>query len=99
MQVITIADAVAANGNSDLILPVSYSGHPEAIVQVEITGTATVQILGRIDGDFSFVEVVAASSVDALQPISYFPELRATVSGWSSGTVTVKVLVGDSARA
>lgn len=99
MQVVTITNADNANGNYDLELPVSYKGHPEAVVQIEIGGTATVQILGAIDDDFSYVEVVAAVTANTLQPIAYMPKLRATVSGYSSGDVIVKVLVPESARA
>ncbi len=98
MQVITVTDLDNANGNYDVELAPAYRGHPEAVVQIEITGTATVQILGRIDDDFTFQEVIAATTADALQPISFIPQIRATVSGYSSGNVIVKVLIPESAR-
>lgn len=93
MQVLTITNGDNANGNYDLSLMPTYRGHPEAVVQIEISGTATVQILGRLGSDFSFVEVIAAVTANTLQPISFIPDLRATVSGYSSGDVIVKVLI------
>jgi len=98
MQVVTVTNADNANGSYDIEIPTSYSGHAEAVIQIEIGGTATVQILGALDDDFSYVEVVAAVTANTLQPISYIPKLRATVTGYASGDVIVKVLVGDSAR-
>lgn len=99
MQVVTITDLDNANGNYDVELPPAYRGHPEAVVQIEISGTATVQMLGAIEDDFSYVEVIAAVTANTLQPIAYIPKLRATVSGYSSGNVIVKVLIPEAARA
>jgi hypothetical protein len=99
MQVVTITNADNANGNYDIELPPAYRGHPEALVQIEISGTATVQILGALDDDFSYVEVVAAVTANTLSPVAYVPKLRATVSGYASGDVIVKVLIPQSARA
>jgi len=98
MQVIDITNLDNADGNYDLELSPAYRGHPEAVVQIEISGTATVQILGRLDGDFTPVEVIAAVTANTLQPIAYMPFLRATVSGYASGDVIVKVLVPESPR-
>lgn len=98
MQVIDITNLDNANGSYDLELSPAYRGHPEAVIQIEISGTATVQILGSLDGDFTPVEVIAAVTVNTLQPIAYMPLLRATISGYSSGNVIVKVLIPESPR-
>ena len=60
MKVTLIANALAANGNTDITLPPEYDGHAEAVLQTKITGTATVQILGRLSEDFEYVELLAA---------------------------------------
>ena len=99
MQVITIADAIIADTNTDIVLPNTYKGHPEAFIQVEISGTFTVQILGRLHPSASFVELVAADTANYIQPVAYMPEIRVTTSGGASTPVaSVYILIGDSAR-
>ncbi len=95
MQVNLIVEGAAANGSHTLTLPRGYKGQNEAVVQIEITGTATVTVNGRIQPDFSFSEVIPAVTVDTLQPISYIPELEVVISGYSSGTITVGVLTSE----
>ena len=92
MRVQTFVDEAAANGDTDVELYSAYEGQNEAIVQIEITGTASCQILGRLTPDFSWVEVVPAVTANTIQPITFMPELRATISGYSSGSVSVAVL-------
>lgn len=99
MQVLTITNGDNANGNYDLELMPAYRGHPEAVVQIEITGSATVTLQGRIDEDFTFQQIIAATTADVLQPISFIPQLRAVISGYTTGNVVVKVLIPESARA
>ena len=61
MQVITIADAVVADTNTDFELPNAYNVHPEAFIQIEISGTFTCQILGKLHAGASYVELIAKS--------------------------------------
>ena len=99
MQVIQIADAVIADTNTDIILPNAYKQHAEAFIQVEISGTFTVQILGRLDPTATFVELVAAATANYLQPVTYMPEIRITTSGGASTPVcSVWIMIGDSPR-
>jgi len=98
MQVVTIADAVVADTNTDFRLPPAYK-HPEAFLQVEISGTFTVQILGKLHADASYVELVAAATANYIQPIAYMPFLRVTTSGGASTPIcSAYVMVGDSVR-
>lgn len=101
MQVITIADAVTADTNTDFELPVgSYDEQPEAFLQVEISGTFTVQILGKLHADASYVELVAAATANYIQPVAYMPYLRVTTSGGASTPIcSVYAMVGQSPRA
>lgn len=94
-QLTIVADAVQANGDYIKELPAEYgSGHPEAVVQTKITGTATVTIYGRLSPDFAWVELVPAATADEISPITYLPEIRVEVTGYASGEVTVGVLTG-----
>lgn len=99
MQVITIADAVTTDANFDFEFPNAYSAHPEAFIQIEITSTFTVQILGKLHPDASYVELVAAVTADTIQPVAYMPFMRVTTSGGASTPIaSVYVMIGDSVR-
>ncbi len=99
MQVIQIADTVIADTNTDFILPNTYKGHAEAFIQIQISGTFTCQILGRLDPGASFVELIAAVTANTIQPVAYMPEIRVTTSSGSSTPVcNVWVMLSDSAR-
>lgn len=99
MQVLTIADAITADTNTDIVLPNAYGPHPEAFIQIEISGTFTVQILGRLHPDATFLELVAAVTADTIQPVAYMPEMRVTTSGGASTPIcSVYVMIGDSVR-
>ncbi len=98
MQVITIADAIVADTNTDFELPSSYK-HPEAFVQIEIDNTFTVQVLGKLHPDASYVELIAAVAVNTIQPVAYMPYMRVTTAaGASSPVCSVYVMIGDSVR-
>ncbi len=68
-----------------------YEACDELLVQIEITGTASISVEGCADDQLTPVEVVAAVSANALQPIAWVPWLRCAGS-ISSGTVTVSVV-------
>ena len=100
MQVITIVDATVADGNTDLELPPqSYDDHPEAFIQVEISGTFTVQILGKLHADASYVELIAAATANAITPVTYMPFIRVTTSGGASTPIaSVYAMIGSGPR-
>lgn len=95
-QVVTIADAVVADTNTDYSLPTAYM-HPEAFIQVEISGTFTVQILGKLHADATYIELVAAATANYIQPIAYMPLIRVTTSGGAATPIcSVYVMVGEA---
>ncbi len=97
-QVIPIADAVTADTNTDFELPLAYD-HPEAFIQIEISGTFTCQILGKLHADASYVELVAAVTANTIQPVTFMPFIRVTTSGGASTPIcSVYVMVGNSPR-
>jgi hypothetical protein len=100
MQVITIADAITANTNTDIELPPkAYDMHPEMFIQVEISGTFSVQVLGKLHESASYVELVAAASANYIQPVVYMPFIRITTSGGASTPVcSAYVMIGRSTR-
>lgn len=90
MIVETLA-TVNSDGNTDVEVDTSgYVGHPEAVLQVDVTGTITVQILGSLDGS-AFVEVLAASAADQLAAVVLLPHYRITVTGTSGGSAVIKL--------
>ncbi len=101
MQVIPIVEATVDDENNDLELPpVAYDAHPEAFIQIEISGTFTVQVLGKLHAGASYVELVAAVTVNTIQPITYMPFVRVTTSGGASTPVcSAYVMIGKSPRA
>jgi len=100
MQVITVADAIVADTNTDIQLPPkAYDHHPEAFLQIEISGTFTVQILGKLHADASYVELVAAVTANTIQPVAYMPFIRVTTSGGASTPIcSVYAMIGKSTR-
>lgn len=91
MKYKTLLGGVSANGSGTAVeLPRRGQGQDEALVQVEITGTATVAIEGRLNDSLSWVSLTSVSA-NGLVPVAFVPHLRATVSGYSSGTVTAQV--------
>jgi hypothetical protein len=100
MQVITIVDAVVADTNTDYELPVdSYDYHPEAFFQIEVSGTFTVQVLGKLHPDASYVELIAAGTVDLIQPVAIMPFIRVTTSGGAATPIcSVYVMLGRGPR-
>jgi len=100
MQVLTLADAIVADTNTDIELPAApYDRHPEAFIQIEISGTFTAQVLGKLHADASYVELVAAATANYIQPVAYMPYIRLTTSGGASTPVcSAWIMIGNSPR-
>lgn len=100
MQVITVADAIVADTNTDFEFPAqSYNEHPEMLLQIEISGTFTVQVLGKLHDDASYVELVAAVTANTIQPTVYMPFIRVTTSSGSATPIcSVFAMIGASPR-
>ncbi len=64
------------------VAQVAYSG-----------GTADVKLFGRIDSTFAFKEIHAFTADDAVE-IVLFPEMRAVITNYSSGTISLAVVGG-----
>ena len=94
MKVNTIA-TVSADGSTDVAVDnqSAYKRHPEGILQVAITGTMTIQVLGSLDGT-NYSEMIAASASGSITAIALVPFLRITASSTSGGTATI--LLGTS---
>lgn len=90
MIVETLAE-ISSDGSTDVEIDTSgYEEHPEAVLQIDITGTITIQVLGSLDG-VAFVEILAASASDQLSAVVLLPYYRFTASGTSGGDATVKI--------
>ena len=95
-----IVSAVVADTDTDVELPSgSYDIHPEAFLQVQISGTFTVQVLGKLHADAAYVELVAATTANYIQPVAYMPFLRFTTSGGAATPIlNAWVMAGKSPR-
>lgn len=85
-EVTTLLDAVGTTGAGAV-----YGGQTARVFAVEITDTATVQMQCSVDnvlwlplGD----PITATAGYESEAP---WPYMRANVTSWTSGTVTVKV--------
>lgn len=96
LEVLTAAAAVTTDTNTDFTVPNAY-GHTEMFIQVEITSTFSVQILGKLHTSASYVELVAVASANYIQPVAYMPFIRVTTSGGASTPIaSVYIMIGDS---
>jgi len=90
MHVRTLA-TIIADGSTDIEVETrGYDRHPEAILQIDVTGTITIQVLGSLDGS-AYTEVLAESAVDQLSAVVLLPFYRFTASGTSGGSAVVKI--------
>jgi len=90
-MIIETLATISADGSTDVEIDTSgYESHPEAVLQIDITGTITIQILGSLDG-VSFVELVAAAATDSLNAVVLLPFYRFTASATSGGSAVVKL--------
>lgn len=81
--------AIAANGNTDVELPADIGLRKDkVVVQIYITGTITIQLLGSLDGTH-YVETLAASASGQLALVLATPYMRITASSTSGGTAKV----------
>jgi len=96
MQVITLVDATVEDESTAVELPSTYDAHPEAFIQIEISGTFTCQILGKLHGDATYVELVAAVTANTIQPVTYMPYIQVTTSGGASTPIcSVYMMIGE----
>ncbi len=94
-EVITVVDATVANETNNYTLPLAYD-HEEMIVQIEISGTFTVQVLGKLHADAAYIELIAEGTINVLQPLAYMRYLSIVTSGGAATPIcSVYVLVGD----
>ena len=90
MIVETLA-TINTDGSTDVEIDTEgYENHPEAILQIDITGTITIQVLGSLD-DVAYVEILAAGAADQLSAVALLPYYRFTASGTSGGSAVVKI--------
>ncbi len=65
-----------------------------AAVQVAYSGgAADVKLFGRISSKFAFKEIHAFTADDAVE-IVLFPEMRAEITNYSSGTISLALVGG-----
>jgi len=95
-QVVLIVDAKTDDASTEYTMPTAYM-HPEAFLQVQISGTFTVQVLGKLHADAGYIELIAAATASYIQPIAYMPYLKITRSGGADTPIcSVWVMVGET---
>lgn len=71
----------------------SFRGQYGRVVQVVITGTATVGVYGRLDPSLPWVLIKESTASEAYESV-VFPEMRASVTARSSGSISVYLDAG-----
>jgi hypothetical protein len=87
MTTTELLNGVVADGDSSTHYPKKVDREGYVIAQVEIAGTATVTVYGRLLSDYSWVAIKAFTASGA-ERVTAFPEMKMTVSGWSSGATS-----------
>lgn len=87
----TLASGVSANGAQTAVNLTRELGRTQTgVVQVDGLGTANVAIQGRLDSSLDWVTIVTFTADDA-KAVTIFPEMRSNITGYDSGTITVKL--------
>lgn len=87
-ETLVLLDGVSATGAGDVANPKSHAD--TGLVQIDISGAATVQIQGRLASDLDWIDLLDAdATASTLKVIAACPEMRANVSAYTSGTVDV----------
>ena len=90
MAVGKIVDGITSSANSALFFPTQKTSGDPAVAQVEITGTASVVLVGRSDTDAPWSEIATFTSTDMVG-IVLAPEMRFE-STISTGAVSAWVM-------
>lgn len=86
---IELLDAVSANGDGSVVVPKGK----DRVFQVVITGTATCTLQASIDGS-NWENLRSSTANEMYSTAEPWPFLRGSVSGYSSGTVTLVMAHG-----
>lgn len=86
MKVHRLANNVSASGAQTSVntnpIPISKSG----VFQVNISGTATVALEGRINSNHDW-EVINTYTSSSLENVTITPEMRVNVTAYTSGAI------------
>jgi len=85
----SLASGVTATGGQAQV-QVAPRGSDEMVVQVEITGTATVDIEGRLNDNLPWVQLNQVTA-SAIVPLAACPQVRVNVTAYTSGIVNSEV--------
>lgn len=90
MQVIQLMSGeTSAVAGSTSTVP--SSDHRDFILtQIEITGTATVEIQGRLNSDYSWIPIHTATASES-KLIARYPQMRAEVTAFTSGACSAGI--------
>lgn len=90
-----LLDAVTATGAGDaLTLPSRTTGRDKLVTQIDLTlgtGVATVAIEGRLSGSATWMPLFTAVSADDIREVPWVDQIRANVTAYTSGAVSVWV--------
>ena len=84
---------VGATGDSSAINFQDFELNQYALCQVEITGTCTIVVQGRIDSAFGWVDLYTFTA-DGAQQVAKFPQMRFSVTTLAGSDTVVAALVG-----
>jgi len=86
-MIILLDDVAAVTSNNIKNVSDQMGASMERVLQVEIEGTATVEVYGRMSSSFTWqlLKTYTASGADI---VGAFPQMKADISAWTSGNVS-----------
>lgn len=90
MRLYVLLDDVAASGQGAAVPIPDFNQADWSIAQVEMTGTATVDLYGRTSPNMPWQLIHTFNGSDAIRPV-VFPYMMADVSSYTDGTVRVEI--------
>lgn len=91
-QITRLLDGATALGNGSTGGVQNLNPAEYGIFQVEITGTATVQLRGRTSPDMPWVVIDSFTASDGNR-CTLFPYMDANVSSYTSGSITAELVI------
>lgn len=86
-------DLTGETGDSNVINFQAFELNQYALCQVEITGTCTIIVQGRVDSDFGWIDLYTFTA-DGAQQVSKFPQMRFSVTTLAGSDSVIAGLVG-----
>ena len=90
MSLLVLQATTGANGDGNVVYPQNVKHKQYGVYQVNITGTATVTLYGRTSANMPWQSIKQYTGPGS-DLVTLYPEMKDTVSGFSSGTIRSEI--------